>query len=760
MLNLFVVFIISIVFTSCSATRHLEPHQKIIVKNKISISNNKIDSDDMMNYVRQKPNRKTVGFLFHLRVHNLFAKSERKLGTWIRETIGESPVIYDSLALQKTLQQFEIYMKERGYYSSVIDYSVKPKCNKQKIHVAYKIKTGEPYKIQSIQYEIPDTNLAEIIKDNASRSLLVKDNPFDIQTLLEERQRLTNSIHNHGYYSFSIRDLYYTADTTVGDLQVALTIGIVPNSKTSNQMYPQYKIRKTIIYPDFSADAYSDHDKKHVFDYDEFTTFVYQDSMYVKPEIIARANYIENNELYNYSRVQRTHRQLSRNNLFKIVTISFDEAPSLDSMYKYIDCSIQISRVTQQAFSVELEGRNTAGDWGAEANVSYMNKNILRGAENFQIRALANAEYNRSLKTDGEGFRLFNTYEYGVEMKLEIPKFLSPYKPAKFDRKYRPVTNFKIAYNYNKTTLFTRPISNFSYGYMWLGNNYLTHYLHPFDVSYIYYDATEEFQKFIASKDYYKYSYEDYVIYSSNYSFVFSNRNPSAFRNYHYLKFYVESSGNVLYLANKILNQTPNESFQYETFNVIFAQYVKAELDFRHYSLFTKRTSFVTRLFGGVAAPYLNSDWMPSVKKYYAGGANSMRGWSARTLGLGSHIDTISSMQYNLGDIKLEANFEFRFPMSRWLNGALFVDIGNIWAFRNNELVGAEFFMNSFFKEFAVAAGYGFRFDLSFFVFRVDLGTKIREPFPIQGSNSHFIWGNRNITRNDFNINIGIGYPF
>ncbi|HPY83362.1 MAG TPA: hypothetical protein PLU45_08390, partial [Bacteroidales bacterium] len=344
--------------------------------------------------------------------------------------------------------------------------------------------------------------------------------------------------------------------------------------------------------------------KKYVFDYDEFTTFVYQDSMYVKPEVIARANYIENNELYNYSRVQRTHRQLSRNNLFKIVTVSFDEVPSLDSIYTYIDCSIQISRVTQQAFSVELEGRNTAGDWGAEANVSYMNKNILRGAENFQIRALANAEYNRSLKTDGEGFRLFNTYEYGIEMKLEIPKFLSPYKPAKFDRKYRPVTNFKIAYNYNKTTLFTRPISNFSYGYMWLGNNYLTHYLHPFDVSYIYYDATEEFQKFIASKDYYKYSYEDYVIYSSNYSFVFSNRNPSAFRNYHYLKFYVESSGNVLYLTNKILNQTPNESFQYETFNVIFAQYVKAELDFRHYSLFTKRTSFVTRLFGGIAAPY------------------------------------------------------------------------------------------------------------------------------------------------------------
>src|SRR5690554_7225486 len=137
----------------------------------------------MMNYVRQKPNRKTVGFLFHLRVHNVFAKSENKLGRWIRETIGEPPVIYDSLALQKTLQQFEIYMKERGYYSSKIDYVVKPRGFKaKKVRVSYKIKAGNPYKIQSIQYEIPDSNLAKIIQTQASRSLLLKDNTFDIQT--------------------------------------------------------------------------------------------------------------------------------------------------------------------------------------------------------------------------------------------------------------------------------------------------------------------------------------------------------------------------------------------------------------------------------------------------------------------------------------------------------------------------------------------------------------------------------------------------
>src|SRR5690606_20189875 len=182
---------------------------------------------------------------------------------------------------------------------------------------------------------------------------------FDIQTLLEERQRLTNSIHNHGYYSFSIRDMYYTADTTVGNLQVALTIGIVPNVKTSNQMYPQYIIRNTIIYPDFSPTTFLAQNKEQVFQYDEYTKFIYQDSMYVKPEVIARANYIQNNELYNLSNVQRTHRQLSQNNLFKIVNIFFDEVPSDDSLYVYVDCKIQITRVTQQAFSIEVEGRNT-----------------------------------------------------------------------------------------------------------------------------------------------------------------------------------------------------------------------------------------------------------------------------------------------------------------------------------------------------------------------------------------------------------------
>ena len=715
----------------------------------------------MMNYVRQKPNRKTFGVLFHLRVHNLFAKSNKRVGSWIRETIGEPPVIYDSLALQKTLQQFEIYMKERGYYSSKIDYVVKPRGFKaKKVRVSYKIKAGNPYKIQSIQYEIPDSNLAKIIQTQASRSLLLKDNTFDIQTLLEERQRLTNSIHNHGYYSFSIRDMYYTADTTVGNLQVALTIGIVPNVKTSNQMYPQYIIRNTIIYPDFSPTTFLAQNKEQVFQYDEYTKFIYQDSMYVKPEVIARANYIQNNELYNLSNVQRTHRQLSQNNLFKIVNIFFDEVPSDDTTYVYVDCKIQITRVTQQAFSIEVEGRNTAGDWGAEVNVSYVNKNLLRGAENFQIRFLAAAEYNQSLKEDGERFQLFNTYEYGVEMKLEIPKFLSPLKPDKFDVTYRPTTNFRIAYNYNKTTLFTRPTSNFSYGYTWFGNNYLTHFFNPIDVSYIYYDATKEFQDFIASRDYYKYSYEDYVIYSSNYSFIFYNKNPKIVRDYQFFKFYLEGSGNAMYLANKLLDQEAASNTRFETFNVVFAQYIKAEADFRYYTMFTKRTSLVTRMVTGLAAPYLNSDWIPSVKKYYVGGANSMRGWSARTLGPGSHVDTINTLQYNLGDIKLEANLELRFPMSRWLYGAVFVDVGNVWAFRDNELLGAEFFLNSFIKEFAVAAGYGFRFDLSFFVFRTDIGIKVREPFLVPGTNSHIIWGNRTVSRNDFNINIGIGYPF
>jgi outer membrane protein assembly factor BamA len=743
---------------SCSVTRHLEKDETLLVKNKISIKKApKISGSEIENYLQQPPNRKTLGILFHLRVYNTFKNSDGRFGTWIRETIGEEPVIYDSTANAKTIQQFIIYLKEQGYYYPKIQHDIKPKgIHNKKIKVSYNIDPGTPYIINTIEYEIPDSNIARLVDIFSKESQIKKGNIFNIQTMLEERQTLTRHIQNHGYYSFTTNDIYFTADTAQDNYTVNIAIGIKPYTKNESQLYPQYKIRKTIIYPDFSLKKTESYTESYT--QNDTIIFKYKDSLYVSPNVISRSLYIKNNELYNINDIEKTHKSLIVNKLFKNITISFNPVETEDtSTYVYIDCIIKINPVTQQAFTIEIEGTNTGGDWGAETNISYNHKNIFKGAEFFQIKLSAAAERNVSFDIENET-ALFNTQEYGIETRLDFPLFLSPIKPQKFDKKYRPSTTFLIQYNYNRSSYFTRPTSHFSYGYTWFGNNYLTHNFNPVDISYInYYDRSVKFRAFIASKDYYKYSYEDYLIYSSNYSFVFYNKNPQSLRDYYYLKFYVESSGNAMYGIHKLIN---NELDKFETFNVTFAQYFKTEADFRYYHNINSDILIASRIFGGVTVPYLNSDWVPSIKRYYVGGANSMRGWATHTLGPGSHKDSTSTLQYNLGDIKLEANLESRFNLFWILEGAVFLDIGNVWAFNNNEIEGAEFMLTNFWNELAVSTGFGIRFDLSFLIFRTDFGVKFREPYEIDGTNSHIIWGNREMKSEDYNFSIGIGYPF
>ncbi|MFO7868634.1 MAG: BamA/TamA family outer membrane protein [Bacteroidales bacterium] len=741
---------------SCSVTKHLENDEKLLTKNNVSIKNSTdINSSELENYIQQNPNRKTLGVLFHLRIYNLYKHNDNKIGSWMRKTIGEKPVIYDSAATKKTINQFNIYLKEQGYYNSIITYQTKDKgIHNQKKHVTYTIHPGTPYTIDSIQYAIPDSNIAHIIHNHSDNSPVQIGENFKIKYLLDERKRLSKIIKNKGYYSFSPQHIYFTADTSHKNHTVHLTLGVQPYKKNTQEAYPLYKIDKTIIYPDFSAQKTYPKTLK----FKTNTHFKYTDSLYVKPHVITQHIYIQNNALYNISDIEKTQKRLTINPLFRTVDISFEPSEKTDSSsYIFLNCIIKITPVTQQAFTLELEGTNTAGDWGAETNITYSHKNIFHGAESFHIKLSAAAERNMSLETDNSRI-LFNSQEYGIETRLKFPQFLSPIKPQKFDKKYKPNTSFLIQYNYNNTQHFIRPTSHFSYGYTWFGNNYLTHYLNPVDISYIRYEPlSNEFKDFISSNDYYKYSYEDYLIYSSNYSLVFYNKSTKELQDYYYLKLYFESSGNSVYAMHRLLN---SETDTYKTFNVAFAQYIKTETDFRYYYPLTAKNTLVYRIFGGITTPYLNSDWVPSIKKYYAGGANSMRGWTARTLGPGAHKDTLNTLQYNLGDIKIETNFEARFKLFWILEGAAFIDIGNIWSFNNNDMYNAKFTFNNFINELAISSGIGLRFDLSFLIFRTDVGVKFREPYPVNNTDSHIIWGNRTLNTNDFNISIGIGYPF
>ncbi|MBR4115354.1 MAG: BamA/TamA family outer membrane protein [Bacteroidales bacterium] len=741
----------------CSVTKSLEDGQKLLVKHKIAVDCKGVDKSEPLNYIKPQPNRNFLWLHLRLRSYFAFKDSERKFGTWMRDIVGEPPALYDEAVIEKNVQQIRLYMNEIGYYNASVSSSTQFKGkNQKKAKVYYTVNCGDLFKISSVSYRIPDSTISYAINRTINSSKVKEGKPFAIALLQEEQDRIVKLCNNFGYYAFTKDNVIFAADTTHGSDSVSVVISI---KQTTPSSLKKHKIFTTKIDQNYS---YQKKQPRRPHERDSVLESTNQDSKstYVKPENIQRANYIEEGRLYSSFRVERTQKNLSSYSLFKLVNIEFTPSEYQDSKDTVnLDCSINITPEKRQSINVDVEGTNTSGDWGAALNTSYTNRNLFHGAEYFNLKLKLAGEYNKVLKEDGEYMRLFNSLEYGVAVNLTTPKFLVPFKWD--NKRSRAKTNCHLEYNFLQTPDYTRPTSQASLGYIWYGKRFWTYTLSPIDISYIrYYDISERFSNFINSKNYYKYSYEDYLLYGNNFSVTYFNKRNYELRDYQYVRFYTELCGNAMYLLCKATGKEKNGSGMYETFSCPFAQYIKTEADYRYYDVVTPNAMFVYRIFGGIAIPYGNSSGLPSVKKYYGGGANSMRAWESRLLGLGSHHDTTNTFQYYLGDVKLEMNFESRFHLFWVLNGAVFVDVGNVWSFWNDELEGAEFHLKDFYKDLAVGTGFGLRFDFSFLVVRCDVGVKVREPYTSNNTNSHLIWGNRSLNRDDFNLNIGIGYPF
>ncbi|MCQ2960031.1 MAG: BamA/TamA family outer membrane protein [Bacteroidales bacterium] len=722
------------------------------MKHKITVDNRKIDKDEMLNYVKPKPNRTILKCQFPLHTYYRFENKNGKFASWMRDVVGEPPVLLEESVISKNEEQLRLYLNEQGYYNAKVSSFISYKGKGDKKAVAnYNISCGKLFTLSNVTYQIPDSAINSIIERTQNSSKLKQGKPFAINLLQEEQARIVRLCNFVGYYAFTKDNVFFAADTTHGPDSVSLVISI---KKTSENSLKKHVVQKTVVDQDYKPKSFRPPQ--------ENTAQDSSSSTYVKDETIQQANFIENGKLYSLFRVERTQKILSSYPLFKLVNIEFKPSESQQNSDSVsLDCFINLTPENRQSISVDLEGTNTSGDWGAELNTSYINRNVFHGAEYLSLKLKLAGEYNNVLKESNENIRFFNSLEYGISTDLTTPKFVVPFNVKKYDKKFRAKTNIHLEYNYLQTPDYTRPTTEINFGYTWYGKRFLTYNLNPVDISYIrYYDISERFSNFINSRNYYKYSYEDYLLYSNNFSMIFYNKRRNDTRNYQYFRLYAETSGNLMYLYCKSSGKEKNDEGNYETFNLPFAQYVKTEADFRYYHVISPKTTFVYRVFGGVSVPYLNSNGLPGVKKYYAGGANSMRAWESRSLGLGSYQDTVNSFKYYLGDIKLEMNLESRFHLFWLVDGAAFVDIGNIWSFQDNELKGAEFNFSDFYKNLAVGTGVGLRFDFSFLILRCDLGIKVREAYTINNTNSHIIWGNRKLTGDDFNLSVGIGYPF
>jgi hypothetical protein len=420
-----------------------------------------------------------------------------------------------------------------------------------------------------------------------------------------------------------------------------------------------------------------------------------------------------------------------------------------------VDCIIELTLLSEQSYKVEVEGTHSGGNLGGAVNLIYQHKNLFHGAELFSMKLKGAYETMRQ-----EGQRLDPTQEYGVETSLRLPDFLVPFmKNEEFIKNYNPTTTIVAAYNYQSMPFYTRKMANATFGYNWKAKMYHEHFINPLQFNLIKLPSIDSvFLDQIESSSYLAYAYKDVLILGGNYSYIFNNQSIKKSRDYWFLRINAEAAGNLLNIINKFANPSRPDSVAYTFLGQPFAQYVKADIDLRYNYIINEAGSMVYRGFFGIGIPYGNSKAIPFEKQYFGGGANGVRGWQVRTLGPGSYVPDTTFLNQT-ADLKLELNTEYRFKLFWILEGAVFVDAGNIWNYREDpSRPGTQFKFKTFYKDIAVGTGAGLRFDFSFFLGRVDFGMKLRDPV-IQAGNK-WIFTNRPYERNDFTIVIAIGYPF
>ena len=760
---------------SCNPTKYVPARDLLLNKNEVAISSSGVPLPSSVNrgamkpYIRQQPNKKIFGVRFHLGLYNLSnLEKEKWPHGWLRR-IGEEPVILDDVAAERSADQIQSWLFSKGFFNASVSDTVRSA--KQEAKVVYNVNTGRPYTIADIRYEVQDSDLHGLVLIDTSNCLIERGMIYDVDLLQRERQRLERFVRDVGYYTFSTEDIFFRVDSSLMKHQVIIWYVVSPGMTMDSQGVQStenhilYRTREIYVFPEFDPRTALTGGEEYLGSLD--TTY-YGGIHFVgpagrnliKPEVLAQSVYILPGSLYSVTNVERTQSHLTDLRNHRLVNVSFIDVQSVTGERRdqgMLDCVIQLTPMQRQSFTVELEGTNTGGNRGGALNLIYQNKSLLKGAEVFSMKLKGAYE---TLTEDVTGFR--NTQQYGIEANLRIPKFMTPF-PAKesFVRNKDPRTVIQAGYNFQKLPVFSRSVANISLGYSWNGNKYTRFSVNPLSLNVVkLHYITPEYQAVIDTMPYFANSLRDVRIVGGRYDFVYNNQMIQRSKDFWNIRLGVDIAGNLLDAVYRTSNAEVQSDGTYHLFRQPFAQFLKGELDAAYNYRFNEASSIVYRFFAGIGWPYGNSEVMPFEEQYFGGGANDLRAWMVRTLGPGSYVLPESSFINQTADMKLEANIEYRFKLFWILEGATFIDAGNIWTVRDDiDRPGSLFRFGSFMDDIAVGTGLGLRFDLKFVLLRADFGLKLRDPQEREGSK--WILASRPFDRKqDVTMVIGIGYPF
>ena len=756
---------------SCSSVKFVPDNQYLLSKSKISVDNTSINRIELRTYLKQRANTKILGFWrFHLGLYNLSSKNKKDD---ILKRIGEAPVIYNEYLADKSKEEFQRYMQNKGYYQAKVTDTVIYNGSK-KVEVYYRIATNQPHLIHAFKTEIRDGFLKANCRIDTSKSLIKLNSRFDTDILSDESKRVLSTFQNNGYYKVNKNEIYFEADTTKASKNVNLKMVVEKQNVSDDPTVPvlrnhqRYTFRNFYYYTDYEAQKQlfnNDGTKTSSHSNDTITIgnqyFISDVKARFNPQLLINMNHINDKGYYSVDLVERTYNDLFSLRLFKLINIRFVETQHNDSLGNpTLDCIIQLTPSVRQAYSVSVEGTNSLGKIGVAGNLGYQHKNIFRGGELLDVVLLGAME--KQFYGKGDSATTFKSFESGIEAKITFPKFLAPLRSKSLFAFSTPQTLTNLSYNYQRRPDYTRTILRASMGYQWKSSEYNTHRFNLIDLNMVRMFAYDS--SFVSRIEnlYIKSSYTDHSISAWNYSFTHNTQNLQKRSNYNYLWTSFETAGTLLYAASKLFDRKLHSAdslgvSRYHFLGTTFAQYLKTDFEYRRGILIDKFNSFVYRTYMGIVIPFGNSDQVPFERKYFTGGANGIRAWPVRTLGPGSFKINPNQFPNQSGDIKLEANAEYRFAMIGPFEGAIFIDMGNIWSLKDNR-PGTEFKFNQFYKDIAVGTGFGLRYDFSFVILRMDLGMKLHDPSLEPGNK--WIPANEILTKNNLNVAFAIGYPF
>ncbi len=773
-----ILFCSLMLFTACKVTKYVPDGSYLLDKVKITTDNKALNDTDFSIYLRQRPNPKLFNFInFNLGLYSLSSPDTTQWINRFLQKIGDAPIIYDSIATQSSANELQKVMRNKGYLNATV--TTETEFKKKKAKVSYHITSNEPYRIKKLSYRIKNAEIDSIIKTDTVNSLIKQGDLFSIDNLELERQRLNKLLRNNGYINFDKEYIGFIADTTVGNKGVNVSMVVRPMRKVSGKTiktveHEPYYINNVNYYVVNNIDQLANDSIFNSLDKDNYKGMnIYCNDNFVRPSALYNCTGIESKQLYKDKNTEQTYARLSGMHIFKYLNISYKDTqdsivviPKTDIQdslmygiennilydtlrYKQVDCNIIVTPDKLQSFSFELEGTNNEGDFGIAGKFGYNHNNIFRGGETFkfQIRGA-----NESLI----GTR--SIWDISTEAGLQFPTFLFPFVKKEFIWENTATTDVYVNFSYQIRSEYSRIIAGAGMRYNWQTTKKVHHSLNLVDFNYVYLPFISDSFRETIGTSLLKYSYEDHMIMSSSYGISYSGQTGKSKDTYN-IRASAEIGGNLLYGICVAAGAKQDENGSYLLGNIPFSQYAKVDASFSYNQIVDEKNSIVYHAGFGVGVPYLNSSILPFEKRYYGGGANSVRGWSARSLGPGSYnAGTDIDYMKQSGDINLNLNVEYRTKLVWLLELAAFIDAGNIWTLADEGQAGGQFKWDQFYKQIALGYGIGLRLNFDFFVVRLDWGLKAYDPGAAPGENWRFTpsW---NILK-DTALHFAVGYPF